>query len=184
MFIKLPSSIWQPLRFSWLAFVRSERQKDGLSSFLPSFHSVQKSAVQCYCGKSAISFPHWPPTSYDEAIEQLRFLLGKQIGHRKYLASQWLAFVNQNAFLDSSPDQSARKWYRYLADMIEARCPIFVELREMEEKEELQRYARLRYCKALSCTAFCQPSLNDPDRFCCLCHCRHHREVCPVHRTC
>ncbi|KAN0077548.1 hypothetical protein V8E54_005852 [Elaphomyces granulatus] len=120
----------------------------------------------------AVSFPHWPPTSYEEAIEQLRCVLGKDIGHRRYLASCWLSFVKQKASSDS--------FYRLLAGLIETKCPTFLHEQRKEELEELRRQAQIKYCKVFSCSAFCNLVLAQQRRSC-LCHCRRHRDERPAH---
>jgi hypothetical protein len=92
--VRLPSSAWHTLKMSWLEFARCETELSGLRPFIPFFRSGRRPGTRivnynCYCRKSAISFPHWPPSSYQEAVQQLRCVLGENINHRKYLASSW-----------------------------------------------------------------------------------------------
>jgi hypothetical protein len=41
------------------------------------------------CHKSSMSYPHWPPSHYNEAIDQLHCLLGYSFSHRKHLLHGW-----------------------------------------------------------------------------------------------
>src|SRR5712664_1522791 len=157
MAVQLPSSKWTVLKRSWMEFARCERQQYGLHPFLPSFVSssrnLESHAVKyaCSCRKSAITFPHWPPTSYEEALEQLRCILGNNIDHRKSLASCWLSSVNQKAFDEVSvPDR--RNWYRHVAHLSETSCPRLLEKQIKEERADLHRQT---HSKAFSCSTFC-----------------------------
>ena len=183
--VRLPSWRWIILKRSWMEFARCERQQYGLHPFVPSFVSssrnLESHAVKyaCSCRKSAISFPHWPPTSYDEAIEQLRCIIGNNVDHRKSLASCWLSFVNRKAFGEVSVS-ATRNWYRRVAFLIKISCPIFAEEQRKEEREALCRQALINSFKAFSCSTFCDPVLRERRHYC-LCHCGRHRDDCPVH---
>jgi hypothetical protein len=163
------SSTFRRLRKSWLSFVRHELTKLGMSSWLPS------SPSSCFCRRSWISYPHWPPSIYQEALEQLSCILRKNNDHRKYLASCWLSFINRKAFWD--PLQIS---VQDISDLIESSCPVFLEGGRNEELDGLRRQAVIDYRKVFSCSAFCNPVLQER-RFDCLCHCGRHREECPVH---
>lgn len=181
MAVRLPSSTWQTLKMSWLEFARRERELSGLRPFIPFFRSgtgrpgTRIVSYNCYCRKSAISSPHWPPSSYQEAVQQLRYVLGENINHRKYLASSWLSFVNRKAFNDSS-----ESLYSDISRLIESSCPVFLEEQRKEELEGLRRQAAIDYSKVFSCSAFCNLVLTQQRRSC-LCHCRRHRDECPAH---
>jgi hypothetical protein len=57
--------VYRPLKNIWLLFVRYELEQLGMPTYLPS-------SSACFCGKGWIS---WPPSTYEEAIEQLHSLL-------------------------------------------------------------------------------------------------------------
>jgi hypothetical protein len=77
---------FRKLKKNWLTFVRRERRSEGLPAYLPYRQTL---AISCYCGKSSISYPHWPPSSYEECTDQLLCLLGRSYLHRSYLAECW-----------------------------------------------------------------------------------------------
>jgi hypothetical protein len=173
---RLPPHIWTLLKQSWLEFARFERRSIGLPSFIPFFKSFGQygSGVvehSCFCRKSAIGFPHWPPSSYQEAVEQLRCVLGKDIRHRKYLAFSWFSWVN-----------SSTQTYGVIGELIENACPAFVEERRKEGLDRMRRQAQLRYRQTFSCSAFCEPALRQNSSYC-LCFCPRHRDMCPSHRV-
>jgi hypothetical protein len=132
------SSTFRRLRKSWLSFVRHELTKLGMSSWLPS------SPLSCFCQRSWISYTHWPPSTYQEALEQLECVLRKNNDHRKYLASCWLSFVNRKAFWD--PSQIS---VQDISDLIESSCPVFLEGRRNEELDGLRRQVQIDYRKVL-----------------------------------
>ena len=47
----------------WMEYVRSTRAQEGLYGWLPRLGQGR-----CHCGRSRMSFPHWPPTSFEEAV--------------------------------------------------------------------------------------------------------------------
>ncbi|KAN0074066.1 hypothetical protein V8E54_008003 [Elaphomyces granulatus] len=181
MVVRLPSLTWQILKTSWLEFARRERELSGLRPFIPFFQpgtGRPRTRIvnhNCYCRKSSISFPHWPPSSYQEAVQQLLCVLGENIDHRKSLSSSWLSFVNQKAF-----GVSSESLYSDISRLIKSLCPVLLEEQKKEEREALYRQAAIDYHKAFSCSAFCNPALQER-RFDCLCHCKWHRDECPAH---
>jgi hypothetical protein len=50
---------------AWMEYVYSEGIKNGLYDRLPQLRKGR-----CKCNKSGIGYPHWPPTSFDEAKVQ------------------------------------------------------------------------------------------------------------------
>ena len=80
---KLASEDFQVLKKAWLQYVHEEKEKEGELPYLPK-------ARRCRCDKSLTSFPHWPPTTYEEAIAQLNCLIGESFPHRLYLADCWM----------------------------------------------------------------------------------------------
>jgi hypothetical protein len=65
----------------WMEFVYSERIQEGMYNNL-----VETNKRGCECGKGRMTFPHWPPTSLDEAKALFNNCLDKENTHRKYLA--------------------------------------------------------------------------------------------------
>jgi hypothetical protein len=57
-----------------------------------------------------MTFPHWPPTSLDEAKALFNNCLDKENTHRKYLARSWWAFVARNLHPEGARDQGTM-WY-------------------------------------------------------------------------
>src|SRR6267378_1391318 len=74
------------LRDSWLEYVTSEMSALGLTHGLPRLRRQFRTRACCH--KSRISYPHWPPSSEEEAFDQLDCLLDepKTAPHRMYLA--------------------------------------------------------------------------------------------------
>src|SRR5712664_3277422 len=82
MYRKLPGGHFRALKKAWLEFVRDQKEKGG-QRYLPK-------AKRCHCGKSLTSYPHWPPSTYEEAVAQLQCLIGESFPHRLYLAHCWI----------------------------------------------------------------------------------------------
>ncbi|KAN0078763.1 hypothetical protein V8E54_005276 [Elaphomyces granulatus] len=75
MYRKLPGGHFRALKKAWLDFVHDQKEKEGGQRYLPK-------AKRCHCGKSLTSYPHWPPSTYEEAVAQLRSLIGESFPHR------------------------------------------------------------------------------------------------------
>src|SRR6267378_8720541 len=84
MYRKLPGGNFRVLKKAWLDFVHEQKEKDGGQRYLPK-------AKRCHCGKSLTSYPHWPPSTYEEAVAQLQSLIGESFPHRLYLAHCWVS---------------------------------------------------------------------------------------------
>ena len=68
MYRKLPGGHFRALKNLWLEFVRDQKENEGGQRYLPK-------AKRCHCGKSLTSYPHWPPSTYEEAVAQLQSLI-------------------------------------------------------------------------------------------------------------
>ena len=158
---------FQILKKSWLAFVRDEKRKEGETGYLPSGRNM---LTACHCGKSKTSFPHWPPSTYEEAVEQLRCLIGESFPHRLYLANCWIISLRKK--LVTVQEQPSQRNVEGTIHLVEANC----ELERYSGGEPLRRNA----CK-VDCKTICEPILKANSCYC-LCCCRRHREECPVHR--
>ena len=152
---QLPRESFQHLRESWIAYVNVERKKDGMGWDLPK-------GRRCDCGKSRTSYPHWPPTSQTEAIDQLKCLLGQSYPHRQYLAHCWMVFL--------LTDDTEK--HKKTISLVHNSCPVL----QLSENETPKR----RRVK-MDCAVICQPVLDAKSSHC-LCGCWSHREECPVHR--
>jgi hypothetical protein len=88
---KLVGERFHDLKKAWLQYVHEEKEKQGEVGPLPK-------ARRCRCDKSLTSYPHWPPTTYEEAIAQLNCLIGESYTHRPYLADCLLIRKNGEGF--------------------------------------------------------------------------------------
>jgi len=112
----LASATYRCLRKSWLSFVRHELKQLGMSSRLPS-------SSACFCGKSWISYPHWPPSTYEESVEQFRSLLSSPRPPRPSLASCWLSFLSRTDWAQRQRN-SACDDHSSMVRLLRENCPI------------------------------------------------------------
>jgi hypothetical protein len=130
----------------------------------------QKTLHRC-CDKSRTSYPHWPPTSHREAIDQLLCLLGRSYPHREYLAHCWVAFL----YRQLAPAVEGTKCHRdrmNILTLVRKSCPTLVASDRPSPRPKRQR---------MDCENICEPAIenNLPT---CLCCCGIHREECPAHQ--
>jgi hypothetical protein len=130
---------------AWMEYVYSERIKNGLYGRLPQLRKGR-----CRCNKSGIGYPHWPPTSFDEAKVQFEYRLREKNSHRKYLTYCWWAFCNNMAARYPWNDQQI---YRRQAEEIERRCPSL-------QKEPIQEEEHHGRPKGWRCFEYCEPTLR------------------------
>jgi hypothetical protein len=135
-----------------------------MSSWLPS------SPLSCFCQRSWISYPHWPPSTYQEVLEQLECVLRKNSDHRKYLASCWLSFVNRKAFWDPSQISVGSRYLRSHR-VVMSGIPWGTEERGARRPAQTSTD---RLSQSVLLFAFCDPVLQER-RFDCLCHCGSYR---------
>ena len=154
---------------TWIDYVYSERTQVGL------YEELANNETGCYCGKGRMTFPHWPPTTMNEATEQLRNCLTKENTHRRYLTFCWWSFLRRMAIVEEQTTDNDRERYLRTANYLEKNCPIIRE----ELDKDLRHPERP---KGWKCDDYCEMVLNKEYDFCsCLCHCRHHRDECPIH---
>jgi hypothetical protein len=151
----------------WMEFVYSERIQEGMYNNL-----VETNKKGCKCGKGRMSFPHWPPTSLDEAKALFNNCLDKENTHRRYIARSWWAFVARIAAIKPWKQQIKQEIYPQKEREIRERCGIQFD-DEIPEKHHKRRKA--------DCQGICEPTVRK-QRYACLCDCGHHREECPVHQ--
>jgi hypothetical protein len=60
----------------WFQYVYSERTQNGLHTIL----RITKHG-ECYCGKGRMSYPHWRPTSHQEAMDLVYNCFDKENTH-------------------------------------------------------------------------------------------------------
>ena len=102
------SDEYKTLEKSWLSYVCHERKNAGMHESSPvASHSKRRTGASakptntfkpthrflpCSCGKSGMSYPHWPPSCHEEAVDQLRCLLEAN-PHRLHLTHEWRNFL-------------------------------------------------------------------------------------------
>jgi hypothetical protein len=158
-----PRGHFQALLSAWLEYVRDE--KEGESIYLPK-------SKRCYCHKSQTSYPHWPPTTHEEAVAQLRCLMGQSYAHRMYLTECWIISLRHK--LTAAEPESKADAERIIS-LVQKNCP-----NATTDSNEPQA-ANMRRRPKKICDKVCNPVLLE-GRCYCLCSCGWHREECPVHR--
>lgn len=161
------------LRLSWFEFCRLQLLEFGYPSFLPS---SSKFDGLCFCGKSNMSYPHWPPSCCEEAVDQLECLLGKDHGHRGHLAHCWYSWLRRRSCLNVPLSVGNQVFCDYIATFVIDLCPKLSYLKVESDPRPS------RYCGKNFCEDQCRPTLENGESFC-LCVCRYHREECPIHRV-
>jgi hypothetical protein len=150
----------------WMEFVYSERIQDGMYGNL-----VETNKEGCMCGKGRMTFPHWPPTSFNEAKSLFDNCLNEENTHRKHITRSWWAFVAIIAAIRPWKQQIKQEIYIQKEREIRERCDI-----RFDEDTPVKRQRRKADCQGI-----CEPTLRK-QRYACLCDCGHHREECPVHQ--
>jgi hypothetical protein len=84
----------------WEEFVYSERIRSGIYGKMASL-----TGIECRCGKGRMTYPHWPPTSRNEALALLDNCLKTDNTHRRYLAYCWWVFAHS---IDGHNDELAQ----------------------------------------------------------------------------
>jgi len=157
---------------SWIGFVTDVRLSYGWYWKLP----VQGKKKFCDCKLSAISYPHWPPTSTKEAFDQLVYLTDEHNTHRRYLAHVWWVHVLTEAGRATviKPEMEAQEVFN-LATTIKELCP------SVKKDSELIDVFNRRRASGWECYNVCEVVLGSTGSSTCLCFCTHHRDECPVH---
>jgi len=159
MYRKLPGGNFRVLKKAWLDFVHEQKEKDGGQRYLPK-------AKRCHCGKSLTSYPHWPPSTYEEAVAQLQSLIGESFPHRLYLGHCWITSLYLKLAAGSEGVEK-------IISLVEQSC------------EGLRQNAKNQIANKVDCHAICDPVLKAQGTAkgsFCLCDCGRHREVCPIHK--
>jgi hypothetical protein len=170
--MKLSRRDFNNVKKSWLTYVQSEREKQTEDSY------VRLGSGRC-CGKSQSSYPHWPPTGQQEALDQLQCLLGRSYPHRDYLAECWLSnlFGQLLPVEGRGPGSKTAGDLKRTISLIQKSCPALLRL-DRQIADEATKPKRRR----MDCEGICEPVLVE-NRSDCLCCCPFHREECPAHGT-
>ena len=136
-----PMRTFSGLEKGMVSIVRDERKKEGGSGHLPN---ARNQSTTCHCGKSKVSFSHWPPSTYEEAVEQVRCLIGESSPHRLYLAHCWIVSLRQK--LATVREPFSQRYHERIIELVEANC----EIEKYSGGEALGRQARNVDCKTIS----------------------------------
>jgi hypothetical protein len=147
---------------SWLEFVHADRIIDGQHKQLGL-----KRKGRCKCGKGAISYPHWPVSTINEAFDMLNYLHDEHNKHRRYLAHKWWAFER------AKPDTAEQRRPNMADDIIKEFKCISIDI-----NKDTKTTPRARGWK---CSEYCEVVLSNNESIC-LCHCYEHRDECPIHK--
>jgi hypothetical protein len=152
----------------WKEFVISSRIREGLYNKLPTIGEGR-----CRCGKARISYPHWPPTSTNEADAQFEYRIDEQNTHRRPLVINWWRHFNELANMKEWTASEPQQRYRDAEAIIREESPIV--------QQELERSTKVRKRpKEWSCREYCEKVLEE-SRCECLCFCSEHHDECPTH---
>src|ERR1700684_2684617 len=90
----------------WMEFAITERIKNGWYDKMPNLGEGR-----CQCRRGRISYPHWPPTSIEEATEQFELCQDDNNEHRRSLVIQW--WNHFNGFANIVEWKASEKQQRY-----------------------------------------------------------------------
>ena len=164
---RLPLQDYEVLKTSWLEFILSERVELGLEAQLGP-----RSSGRC-CDLSRTSYPHWPPTHYREALDQLRSLLGQSTAHRMYLADCWMTYLSRKHAQQEWQESELSR----TITLVRNSCPTLASW-DQDGKGKKKGWTQR------GCDSVCVPALSDVKSSLCLCCCPEHREQCPIHLLC
>ncbi|KAN0067287.1 hypothetical protein V8E54_007516 [Elaphomyces granulatus] len=131
----------------WMEFIYSERSRSGMCGLLPKMGKGN-----CECEGSRMAYPHWPPTSFEEATEQFDYCMQQRNTHRRYLANSWWIFFNKLGFQETA---DKRKMCEEKAALIESNCAYFQEELVKEENRITKRPNGWR------CFEYCEPKIRE-----------------------
>lgn len=144
--------MWTPTRVlspeiwhSWIEFVYSTRQRLNLN-----WQLERRPNGNCVCRLSDVSYPYWPPTTFQEAFDMLMLLQDRHNLHRRYLAHRWWVYVLETVgeAITVQPPNVVQN-YLEIATSIKLLCPCI----EMDMEREVQIRQRAR---ELECINICE----------------------------
>jgi hypothetical protein len=152
----------------WLEFTLAERIRNGWYERMPD-----KNHGRCACGRASISYPHWPPSSKEEALQQFEYSINNENEHRKNLVIRWWEHFNDFANMSPWNVSERQGRYREAAELIK-------EHSLLVQKELERSYAHKERPKGWRCHEYCDRVIERKE-VSCLCHCGQHRDECPIH---
>ena len=129
---------------------------------------------RCLCRKGGIGYPHWPPTSIEEATEQFELCRNDDNEHRRNLVIRWWSFFNDIANITPWEMSEPQQRYRDAERLIKGSS--MVVQRELERSTTIRK----KRAKGWRCQEYCEEVLRE-GRCSCICHCGEHRDECPIH---
>jgi hypothetical protein len=152
----------------WLEFTLAERIKHGWYEKMPN-----GGQGKCACGRASISYPHWPPSTKEEALRQFEYTMRNENEHRRNLVLRWWEHFND--FANMTPWTACERQGRYkeAAELIKEHS-IIVQ-RELERS-----WMHEKRPKGWRCHEYCEIVISKKG-VSCLCHCGQHRDQCPIH---
>jgi hypothetical protein len=132
-----------------------------------------KNRGRCACRKASISYPHWPPTTKEEALQQFGYTMLDENEHRKNLVLRWWEHFNDFANMTPWNVSERQGRYREAAELIKEHS-IIVQ-RELEKSLTHEKRP-----KGWRCHEYCNKVIEKKE-VSCLCHCGQHRDQCPIH---
>lgn len=158
----------QRLYSLWKEFVTSTRIREGWYDRLPTLGEGK-----CLCGKAKISYPHWPPTSTNEADAQFEYSINERNTHRRPLVISWWRHFNEFANMKEWTASESQQRYKEAETIVREASPIVQQ--ELERTTKIQKRP-----KGWSCREYCEKVLTE--KKCeCLCFCVEHHDECPTH---
>ena len=125
--------------------------------------SRQTKSTQDPCGKSSMTYPHWPPSCHEEAVAQLHCILGKDINHRGYLAHSWYCWLIARTYSDTPVSVGNQAFCAQAASLVADLCPKLSDLRVEPDPIAVKRS---RYCGPEFCERQCFPTIAKGQPFC------------------
>jgi hypothetical protein len=155
-----------------------------MRSHLPSIRNSR--SFFCSCGLSKVSYPHWPPSCYEEAVDQLHCLIGQSYPHRLYLAQCWLVSLQKKLYESAgkTEHEESPQDLGIIISLMQETCPTLASSPEQPEQNvdsfSINRFKTTRDIR-IDCQSLCYRVLREGGSYC-LCCCSSHREECPIHR--
>ena len=146
------SDEYKTLEKSWLSYVCHERSVAGIlesplpvvghaNAVLELAPSLQTASSElhrflpCSCGKGGTSYPRWPPSCHEEAVDQLRCLL-EEYPHRLHLAHGWQNFLWREQYRAESGAPESEE-YSILISLLRNSCPtLFLDDKASDDRAE------------------------------------------------
>jgi hypothetical protein len=141
---ELSDGQYRILENSWLSYVQSEREKEGMEPI-----DLAHWRTKCNCGRSRMSYSHWPPSCHSEAFDQLYCLPGRSYPHREYLADCWLTSLFRKLALEGTEETES------MITLVQNSCPVLQSAGEVPTAKgrRMHRIAASRRSPTTTATA-------------------------------